>query len=240
MKISVALAAYKGEKYLGEQIESILPQLGQMDEIVVSDDLPGGETQKIVEFYHEYDSRVRYIIGPGRGVCRNFEYAISNCGGDVIFLCDQDDVWLPNKVGRVMKVIENGADLVMHDARVTDAYLNTKHDSFFTVHNTRPGFAANFIRNSFVGCCIAFRAEIKRIVLPFPQNLPMHDQWIGLLTELYGRVELINEPLILYRRHGDNVTGGRASLARKLKWRYDLAREIARRTSKLNKSRGVK
>lgn len=240
MKVSVALAAYKGEKYIGEQIESILPQLGPMDEIVVSDDLPGDETQKIVEFYHAYDSRVRYIIGPGRGVCNNFENAISNCGGDVIFLCDQDDVWLPNKVRRVMEKIENGADLVMHDARVTDASLNTMHDSFFALHNTRMGFAANFIRNSFVGCCMAFRSEITEKALPFPYNLPMHDQWIGLLTELYGRVELINEPLILYRRHGENVTGGKASLANRIKWRYDLARELSRRTSKLNKSRGVK
>jgi len=240
MKISVALAAYKGEKYLGEQIESILPQLGPMDEIVVSDDLPGGETQKVVEFYSEYDSRVRYIKGPGRGVCSNFENAITHCSGDVIFLCDQDDVWLPNKVSRVMEEIENGADLVMHDARVTDASLNIKQNSFFAMHNTRLGFAANFARNSFVGCCMAFRSELKKIVLPFPQDLPMHDQWIGLLTELYGRVKLINEPLILYRRHGENVTGGRASVAHKLKWRFDLAKELARRTSEVNKDRGVK
>lgn len=92
MKISVALAAYNGEKYIGEQIESILPQLGRDDEIVVSDDNPAGKTRAAVEFYSAYDGRVRYVEGTGEGVCRNFENAILNCSGDVIFLCDQDDV----------------------------------------------------------------------------------------------------------------------------------------------------
>ncbi len=240
MKISIALAAYKGEKYLGEQLESIFPQLEQTDEIIVSDDMPGGETQRVVEFYAAYDSRVKYIEGSGRGVCKNFENAINNCSGDIIFLCDQDDIWLPNKVARVKEEFSSGADLVLHDAKVTDAALKVTANSFFAMHNTKAGFASNYIRNSYVGCCMAFSSDLKKIVLPFPNDLPMHDQWIGLLAELYGKVKFIDEPLILYRRHGENVTGGETKLLSKLKWRFDLAKELAGRTSSVNKNRGVK
>ena len=163
MKISVALAAYNGEKYIGEQIESILPQLGRDDEIVVSDDNPAGKTRAAVEFYSAYDGRVRYVEGTGEGVCRNFENAILNCSGDVIFLCDQDDVWLPNKVERVMKAIENGADVVLHDAMMTDGELNVTDESFFSLNGSKRGFVRNFLKNSYMGCCMAFRACVYAV-----------------------------------------------------------------------------
>ncbi|HZJ78377.1 MAG TPA: glycosyltransferase family 2 protein [Clostridia bacterium] len=240
MKISVALAAYKGEKYLGEQLESILPQLGEMDEIIVSDDFPEGETRAVVEFYHAYDNRIKYIHGPGKGVCKNFENAILNCTGDYIFLCDQDDVWLPNKVEFMVKELENNSDLVMHNAMVTDGKLQIIHKSYFDSHKTHQGFVSNFMRNNYVGCCMAFKADFKDIFLPFPENLPMHDQWIGLLVELYGRVSLIDEPLILYRRHSNTVTGASTSFGQKLKWRFNLAGELLKRTSLVKKNRGAK
>ena len=201
MKISVALAAYNGEKYIGEQIESILPQLGRDDEIVVSDDNPAGKTRAAVEFYSAYDGRVRYVEGTGEGVCRNFENAILNCSGDVIFLCDQDDVWLPNKVERVMKAIENGADVVLHDAMMTDGELNVTD---------------------------AFRRDFEPAFMPFPKNLSMHDWWIGLNAELKGKVEFIYEPLIKHRCHGGNVTGGKTTAAQKISWRIQMAGDILR------------
>lgn len=229
MKISVVLAAYKGEKYLGEQLASILPQLGPEDEIIISDDLPYGETQKVADFYAAYDSRVKYIAGEGRGVCRNFENALNASTGDVIFLCDQDDVWLPNKVERVMKEFENGARVVLHDAKVTDGELRVTSPSFFSEHGSKAGFVNNFLRNSFVGCCMAFSADLKKIILPFPKDLPMHDWWIGLLGELWGPVRIINEPLILYRRHANTVTGGETSAGQKLLWRRKMLTALTAR-----------
>ena len=86
----------------------------------------------------------------GEGVCRNFENAILNCSGDVIFLCDQDDVWLPNKVERVMKAIENGADVVLHDAMMTDGELNVTDESFFSLNGSKRGFVRNFLKNSYI------------------------------------------------------------------------------------------
>ena len=121
--ISVALAAYKGEKYIEQQIRSILPQLSHGDEIIVSDDKPGGMTERIVKRLAEEDSRIIYVEGKGKGVVTNFINAIRYTKGDKIFLCDQDDVWLPDKVKRVMAAFDEGADLVLHNAYVTDKRL---------------------------------------------------------------------------------------------------------------------
>ena len=98
--ISVVLAAYKGEKYISEQVKSILAQLGENDELIISDDYPQGNTFSSIEEIISSDRRVRYIHGPGRGLIKNFEYAISESVGDYIFLSDQDDVWMD---GRLMQ-----------------------------------------------------------------------------------------------------------------------------------------
>ena len=118
--ISVVLAAYKGEKYIVEQVKSILLQLGKEDELIISDDYPQGETYSALYEIIRSDSRVKYIIGEGRGLIKNFENAVTHSCGDYIFLSDQDDVWLDGKVQAVMLEFEKGADVVMHDAIITD------------------------------------------------------------------------------------------------------------------------
>ncbi len=223
MKISVALAAYKGEKYIGEQIKSILSQLPPDGEIIVSDDKPGGETMQAVIAAADGDCRVKYIEGPGKGVCANFENALRTCSGDIIFLSDQDDVWLPQKINSVMKEFENGADVVLHDAFVTDSALEITEESFFRVHSSKSGFAANLIKNSFVGCCMAFTKDVAEMCLPFPDDLPMHDWWIALLAiKKHKKVVLLPEQLIYWRRHENTVTGKKNSLAQQIKWRAKM------------------
>lgn len=229
MKISVALAAYKGELYIAEQIESILSQLGKDDEIVVSDDYPEGKTRDTVLTLASKDNRIRYIEGEGKGVVKNFENALRSCCGDVIFLCDQDDVWLPGKVESVMNEIKNGASLVLHDASVTDAALNITDESYFSLHGSNASFIGNLIKNSFVGCCMAFTRELMLETLPFPEKLPMHDWWIALVAlKKKRRTVLLGKPLILWRRHGSNVTGGKTSFAQKIIWRLRIVSSLAR------------
>lgn len=220
------MAAYHGEKYIGQQIDSILSQLGQDDEIIISDDAPGGETQKIIEACAVVDSRIHYVAGEGRGVVFNFENALKNAKGDFIFLCDQDDVWLETKVSKVMAAFGTGALLVLHDAAVTDENLKLVQPSFFYSHSSGTGFVRNFLRNSYMGCCMAFRRELLAFALPFPGNIPMHDQWLGLVAEKKGEVALLPEQLIFYRRHGGNVTGNKTSLKQKLLWRFSLFRSL--------------
>lgn len=224
--ISVALAAYKGEKYIEEQLRSILIQLSHDDEIIVSDDKPGGQTEKIVRRVMAEDDRIVYVEGKSKGVVANFTNAIRHCHGDIIFLCDQDDVWLPDKVKRVTEAIEGGANLVLHNAYVTDKYLNITDYSFFASRGSKKGFFRNIIKNSYMGCCMAFDRSLLKRIMPIPRFIPMHDQWIGLIGEIYGKVEFIDAPLIYYRVHGENVTGGKTTMKQKIRWRNYLIKRL--------------
>lgn len=229
MKISVALAAYKGEKYIAGQIDSILSQLGADDELIVSDDYPSGKTKAIVEGFAAKDGRVKYLEGKGKGVVKNFENALNACSGDVIFLCDQDDVWMPDKVKTVMAEFENGAQLVMHDASITDADLNVTNPSCFSVHGANTSTCKNLLKNTFVGCCMAFTKNLLSETVPFPEGIAMHDWWIALVAlKKKRKTVLIEKPLILWRRHGENVTGNKTTAMQKISWRLKMLSALAR------------
>ncbi len=230
MKISVALAAYKGEKYIAGQIDSILSQLGADDELIVSDDYPSGKTKAVVESFAAKDGRVKYLEGKGKGVVKNFENALNACSGDVIFLCDQDDVWLPDKVQTVMAEFENGAQLVMHDASITDADLNVTNPSCFSVHGANTSLCKNLLKNTFVGCCMAFTKDLLSETMPFPNGIAMHDWWIALVAlKKKRKTALIQKPLILWRRHGENVTGNKTTAAQKISWRLKMLSALMRK-----------
>lgn len=207
--ISVAVVTYNGETYLREQLDSILVNLGTGDEIVISDDGSTDTTPDILSFYQEQDARIRVVCGPGEGVIANVEHALKECRGDYIFLADQDDVWMPDKTERVLKVFkEKEAMLVMHDACVMDADCKEViMPSFFAYRHSGHGAVKNIIKNTYMGCCMAFRREALDILFPIPRDIPMHDQWIGVKCDLkYHRTNLLKEPLILYRRHAKNVS----------------------------------
>ncbi len=227
--ISVALAAYKGEKYIEAQIRSILPQLSYGDEIIVSDDRPGGMTEKIVKRIAAEDSRVLWVEGKSKGVVSNFVNAIRYCKGDKIFLCDQDDVWLPDKVKRVMEAFDEGYDLVLHNAYITDGDLNITDYSFFEKRGSKKGVLRNIFKNSYMGCCMAFDRKLLKKIMPMPRSIPMHDQWIGILAEIYGKVKFLDLPLIYYRVHGGNVTGGETTFRQKIEWRRYLIFKLYKR-----------
>ncbi len=220
--VSVVLAAYKGEKYIAEQVLSILSQLGDGDELIISDDFPEGKTRDALTAIINSDPRVKYIHGKGQGLIKNFQNALNNSKGDYIFLSDQDDIWLEGKVAAVTAEFENGASVVMHDALITDGELNPTGERAFQVNSAGTGIFKNILKNSYQGSCMAFKSEMKKYILPFPDKIPMHDQWIGLMGEKHGKVHLINHPYILYRRHGDNASGGGSTLLQKIKWRVNI------------------
>lgn len=226
--ISVALASFNGEAYIEEQLRSILSQLSSEDEVIVSDDGSTDRTRELVEDLN--DRRIRLIDGPKEGIIANFEHAIRECRGDYIFLSDQDDVWLENKVHDVMRAFElSGAALVMHDARVVGEDLKTPiFPSFFRYRGCKAGFFANILKNRYIGCCMAFRQELKKDFLPIPREIQMHDQWIGLQCDRYHRgTFLLEEPLLLYRRHDDaNSDFSRNSFPIMLKNRLVLLRAL--------------
>ena len=208
MKISVALAYYRGEQYIKEQLQSILPQLSLSDEVVISVDDITESGKKLLQALQDGDDRIRIIRGPGKGVVRNFDRAIRACRGEIVFLSDQDDVWAENKVAKVLEAFEDPEVMaVLHDAQMIDGNGKLIHEpSLFEFRNSKPGLMKNLIRNSYVGCCMAFRRKLIPLICPIPKEMYMHDFWIGLAAEKTGKVVLIREPLLYYRRHTANVT----------------------------------
>lgn len=229
-RLSVAVATYNGERYLAEQLDSILKNIGPDDEIVLSDDGSSDATVSLIEEYRKKDARIMFIKGPGRGIKQNIAEAIKNCTGEIIFLSDQDDIWDERKVEKVLKEFEvHQCTLVMHDAKVVEENLkDTLMPSFFEYRGSVSGFVPNFVKNRFMGCCMAFDARLKPYILPIPDTIQMHDQWIGLMNEVYGNGTcLLPEKLLLYRRHGQNVSDfSHANPGQMLVRRVVLAKEI--------------
>lgn len=209
MKISVAMAVYNGEKYLDAQIKSIINQLKKCDELIISYNQSTDNTFSIINYWHDMDSRIKIYICYKMGVINNFNNALKYCSGDIIFLSDQDDIWVENKISKILnEFYNNNVDLVIHDAVIVTSNLdNVISDSFFYTAKSRKGILKNIIRNSYCGCCIAFNRKILNAIYPIPSWVPMHDQYIGLIAEKNGKVLFSKNKLIFYRRHNSNVSG---------------------------------
>ena len=174
--ISVCMATYNGEKYLKEQLDSILKQIQSSDELIVSDDGSSDLTRTIVQEYQNQYKNIHLVNGPKCGVQKNFENALKHAKGDILFLSDQDDIWVEGKVDRVLKEFENKNTLcVVHDAEIVDGNLNRVQDSFFKLKNGKPGLLHNLYKNAFIGCCMAFRKSVFEKSYPFPDHIEMHD-----------------------------------------------------------------
>ena len=208
-KVSVAMATYNGEKYIEEQIQSILRNLGENDEFIISDDGSKDNTVNIIEKYRKNDKRIILLEGPKKGVKKNFENAIEKTTGDYIFLTDQDDIWEENKIVEILEDFEKNKDitLIVHDASVFASDTNKIiYDSFFEFRNSGKGVIKNIYKNTYIGCCMAISSEIKKYILPIPNNIEMHDQWIGIINDIKFDTMFIDRKLIKYRRHDDNVS----------------------------------
>ena len=227
MKVSVAMATYNGEKYLEQQIDSILSQLGNDDELIISDDHSSDQTLAIIKKYISEDHRVKLFMNEEKGVTSNFENAIKRTQNEIIFLSDQDDVWKPEKVKTVKDYYEKNPtiQMIMSDITVVDNHLNTKIESFYEFRGSRAGVLKNIIKNSYIGCAMSFKKELKTKILPIPRNVPMHDMWIGLVADMNKSALLIPEKLIFYRRHDATVTSveNTSSLKEKILWRFQIS-----------------
>lgn len=206
--ISVCMATYNGEKYIQEQIESILSQLSFDDELIISDDMSTDKTREIIE--HINDKRIKlYLHEDNHGFVKNFENALKYANGDYIFLSDQDDIWLNNKVERCLEYLET-SDLVISDCITINENNEIISESRIKDYNIKTGFWRLMIKTRYLGCCMAFNKRVLNTILPFPNNSELieHDLWIAAVSECYFKTELIHEPLIKYRRHGKNVSSG--------------------------------
>jgi glycosyltransferase involved in cell wall biosynthesis len=226
--ISVCIATYNGEKYIKEQLQSILIQLNEEDEVIISDDSSSDKTMTIIESFN--DGRIK-VFGKNhfKSPIFNLENALKRAHGDYVFWADQDDVWLENKVQLCLHYLQI-ADLVVSDCKIVDADLSVNRSSFFAQNNSHKGLFHNLKRNSYLGCCMAFRREILTLCLPFPKNIPMHDIWVGFVAELFYTSYFIPQPLILYRRHGENASctsqASTYGILKKISFRWNIIRYI--------------
>lgn len=199
--ISVCLASYNGEKYLPPQIDSILSQLKEGDELLVSDD---GSNDLSLNILKSYGDKIR-IVASDRvgGVVPNFERVISAALGDIITLSDQDDIWLEGRIESIRHEMNN-CDLLISNGEVVNSDLKSKNLDVFDFVGFRPGFIKNFLKNSYVGCCMSFRRDLLPIILPFPPRIAWHDWYIALVAELFFNCKKDERKMFLFRRHSSN------------------------------------
>lgn len=202
-RVSVCMACFNGEKYIKEQIDSILVQLTDHDELIISDDGSTDRTVRIIESYT--DKRVSLYKSNFRSHLKNFDFVLSKANGSYIFLTDQDDVWYPNKIEVTLECFKN-YNLIVCNCEYTNENLELIGLNWFSNLNAGSGLIKNFTKNTYLGCCMAFDRKVLNAALPFPNGINSHDTWIGLIAEIVGRPYFNDQKLQLFRRHGLNFS----------------------------------
>lgn len=223
--ISVCLATYNGERFIRRQLDSILREIGAEDEVIISDDSSTDQTVEIIKGYD--DARIRlFDHQQWHSPIFNFEHAIRQAKGDIIFLADQDDKWLVGRVARAMELHEKGCDLVLCNR------VNMYEDFQYEQGRENPikNTWTSIKKSPFVGCLMSIDRKVVDLALPFPKAIAMHDLWIGLLAQRNLRCGFVEEPLVEYNRHGESyIAKHRFSLCGKLKYRMQMYRLVRKR-----------
>jgi glycosyltransferase involved in cell wall biosynthesis len=208
--VSILVAVYNGSAYIDEQLRSVVSQISPGDEVIVMDDCSSDSSPDIVARYEREHPNVRLIRNErNRGVRATFEGLLNAASRDIILLSDQDDIWIDGRKDRMVAALQqDGCVAVLANALV----LTTRGvERTFFPEAHQPNVASitqNYIRNNFIGCCMAFRREVLRLALPFPARISMHDWWIGSCAITLGEVRYVAEPSLLYRRHSSNQSAG--------------------------------
>lgn len=210
--VSVCMATYNGEKYVAGQVMSILQQLKSNDEVIVVDDCSRDDTVKILQGLD--DNRIKiYFNDRNKGVNISFERAISLANNDIVFLSDQDDIWMEGRVSLMLaKLIDKGCLVVSSNSKfmdkegreiITQNLTLKASDSSKNLKNILKIFLG---RAPYYGCAMAFRKEIINLILPIPRFVQSHDLWIALASNLTGTNTHLDEETLFRRVHGNNVS----------------------------------
>lgn len=218
-KVDVLLATYNGEKYLKEQIDSILGQTHSDFRLLISDDGSTDDTRKILEEYKNKDSRIQVFFQESNlGVVKNFEFLLKKVESKYYMFSDQDDIWKAEKIEKSLNKIENdNCDLVYSDLEVVDEKLNVTYESYWKlkgIYNKIKkynNFESLYLNNFVTGCTIISKKELIDTYLPLPNTSKyvLHDYWISLILSQNGKIDYIEEPLIKYRQHKNNKVGSK-------------------------------
>ncbi|NLL73115.1 MAG: glycosyltransferase family 2 protein [Clostridiales bacterium] len=226
--VSIVMATYNGEKYLEEQIESILSSTFQDFEIYIYDDGSKDSTMEILNKYNrQYPDKIKVFQNEKNlGVTRNFLNAVNGTRSDYVMFCDQDDVWKKDKIARTLKrmrqmEVQFEKELpiaVFTDAHVVDGNLGMIHESFFLSGRLNPKLTDLphlLMENKLIGCTVMINAALRKVLQssPLPEKARLHDGWIGLIASSLGKVGFIKEATLLYRQHESNVVGNKSFLS---------------------------
>ena len=215
--VSIAMTTYNGEKFLREQIDSILAQSIQDFELVVCDDCSSDSTIEILEGYQQSDKRIKvYKNESNLGFKKNFEKAISLCDGEYIALCDQDDIWSPDHL-EVLKDAIKDKILACGNAELIDKDGNSlgitfwEQEAFDSVPSSDLGKAKSILlfRGSYQGAAMMIKRQIVKTALPIPEKYTFHDSWLALVACFCGGIACVDIPILKYRRIEESVTGMR-------------------------------
>jgi glycosyltransferase involved in cell wall biosynthesis len=237
--LSVAMCTYNGGRFVGPQLQSIANQSRLPDELIVCDDGSMDQTPDVVE---SFASSAGFPVRLHRnernlGSTRNFEQCIAMCAGRIIALCDQDDLWHPQKLALLEQALRArpAAGLVFSDAQLVDQQLNSLPCTLWQAvpfppaerRRMRRGKALDVLlrHNVVTGATMAFRADFRNIVLPIA-NQWVHDAWIALLISAVAEVALLPQPLLQYRQHARQQIG-----EQRRGWREQL--QVARRMDRV-------
>jgi glycosyltransferase involved in cell wall biosynthesis len=231
MNVSVCMAVRNGANFIREQIASILPQLSEHDELVIVDDASQDDTLAMIEGFR--DTRIRVVRQERNlGVVRSFGRALEEARGEIIFLADHDDIWRADKVEKFLRLFREHPDVTvaMSDLVIIDGAGQVVAGPRFGTRPFHSGILHNLVRNQYQGSAMAFRRSVLERCLPFPEEIPIHDQWIGLVNQFRGKAGFIPEPLLLYRRHGGNDSPStHAAWGTMLRWRWAVLKNLVLR-----------
>lgn len=221
-QIEILLALYNGEEHIKQQIDSILSQTIQCDRLFLRDDSSHDSTLQIVQAYQKEINIITLLDSQVRlGINQNFTQLLKFSQSEYTLFCDQDDIWIPNKVELVlnkMKELEMqyGKDmplLVHSDLKVVDENLNLLSDSFWRYQNLDPNSANNLsrllIQNVVTGCTMMINKPLRQLVNNIPSKAIMYDWWIALVANVFGKIDYVSHSTVLYRQHSTNDTGAR-------------------------------
>jgi len=222
--IEILLATYNGERYLEAQISSILEQSNQDFHILIRDDGSTDATPEILdEFAYAHPEQIRLCPAETnrKGAVKNFSALLEASTADYLMFCDQDDIWLPDKIDITYHKIkdteiltEAETPILVHtDLRVVDSELHILHTSFLQYARLNPARTAIqqlLIQNVVTGSTVMFNRPLANLAAPIPENARMHDWWLALAASCFGQIVMIDEPTALYRQHAENVLGAKA------------------------------
>lgn len=225
-KIDILMATYNGEKYLVEQLDSIINQTYRNWNLLIRDDNSTDKTLEIIQNYHKKDKRIKILKDNkgNLGIVRNFEELLKNSESEFIMFSDQDDIWVENKLDMYLKMIEkikNKGFMIHSDAILFDKNKsNILKETFISKKAINKGLENVFFNYFVQGATILISKEIKNFILPFPKEVYLHDRYIHLISELFFERIFVNKALIYYRQHGDNQIGAKNTIRELLSKRY--------------------